>query len=156
MALMDDMGLPLRETLPILVDVLTEYDLRKHIKIIVAGKLVTPADVAWALCMGADFISTARGFMFALGCIQALQCNKNTCPTGITTHNKKLQRGLEPAAKAERVASYAKQMVYEVGVIAHACGVKQPRELNRGHARVVNDLGLSVPLYELHPDKKPL
>ena len=153
MALIDDMGLPLRESLPIVADVLTEYGLREHIKIIVSGKMVTPTDVAWALCLGADFINSARGFMFALGCIQALQCNRNTCPTGITTHNKKLQRGLEPAVKAKRVASYAEQMAYEVGMIAHACGVKQPRELNRSHARIVNDHGLSVPLYQLHPDK---
>ncbi len=153
MALIDDMGLPLRESLPIVVDVLTEYGLRPHIKIITSGKLITPTDVAWALCLGADFVTSARGFMFALGCIQALQCNKNTCPTGITTHNKKLQRGLEPGDKARRVTNYAEQMVYEVGMIAHACGVKQPRELNRSHARIVNDSGLSIPLYQLHPDK---
>jgi glutamate synthase domain-containing protein 2 len=153
MALIDDMGLPLRESLPMAVDVLKEYGLRDHIKVIVSGKMVTPADVAWALCLGADFVNSARGFMFALGCIQALQCNRNTCPTGITTHNKKLQRGLEPAVKAKRVASYAEQMAYEVGMIAHACGVRQPRELDRSHARIVNDNGLSTPLYQLHPDK---
>ena len=57
-----------------------------------SGKLVTSARAAWALCVGADFINTARGFMFALGCIQALRCHQNTCPTGVTTHNKRLQR----------------------------------------------------------------
>ena len=155
MALIDDMGLPLRESLPMVVDVLKEHSLKDRIKVIASGKLVTPTDVAWALCLGADCVTSARGFMFALGCIQALQCNKNTCPTGITTHNKKLQRGLEPGLKADRVASYAKQMVYEVGLIAHACGVKQPRALSREHARIVNDTGLSTPLYELHPDRTP-
>ena len=155
MALIDDMGLPLRESLPMVVDVLKEHGLKDRIKVIASGKLVTPTDVAWALCLGADCVTSARGFMFALGCIQALQCNKNTCPTGITTHNKKLQRGLEPGLKADRVASYAKQMVYEVGLIAHACGVKQPRALSREHARIVNDTGLSTPLYELHPDRTP-
>jgi len=156
MALIDDMGLPLRESLPIIVDVLNEHDLRQHIKVIVSGKLITPTEVAWALCLGADFITSARGFMFALGCIQALQCNKNTCPTGITTHSKKLQRGLQPQVKAKRVTSYAQQMSYEVGLIAHACGVKQPRELDRSHARIVTDTGISIPLYELHPDRKPI
>jgi glutamate synthase domain-containing protein 2 len=155
MPLIDDVGLPLRESLPLLIDKLNEYGLRDQVKVIASGKLITPADVAWALCMGADFIVSARGFMFALGCIQALQCNKNTCPTGITTHNKRLQKGLDPNDKAVRVASYAKNMTYEVGVIAHSCGVKEPRELLRFHARVVGNNGLSMPLNELHPDIQP-
>jgi glutamate synthase domain-containing protein 2 len=111
--------------------------------------------VAWALCVGADFITSARGFMFALGCIQALQCNKNTCPTGITTHDEKLQRGLHPPTKAARVAGYARNMEKEVGMIAHACGVKSPRELNRSHARVVQPNGLSTSLSELYPEVEP-
>ena len=155
MPLIDDVGLPLRESLPLLIDKLNEYGLHDRVKIIASGKLITPADVAWALCMGADFIVSARGFMFALGCIQALQCNKNTCPTGITTHNKRLQKGLNPADKAVRVANYAKNMSYEVGIIAHSCGVKEPRELRRFHARIVTSNGLSIPLDELHPDITP-
>ena len=155
MPLIDAVGLPLRESLPMLVDKLTEYGLRERVRVIASGKLLTPEDVAWALCMGADFITNARGFMFALGCIQALQCNKNTCPTGITTHNEKLQRGLHPPEKAERVAAYVRNMVNEVGIIAHACGVRSPSELNRTHARVVQDNGLSVGLDELHPEPAP-
>jgi glutamate synthase domain-containing protein 2 len=89
--------------------------------------------------------------MFALGCIQALQCNRNTCPTGITTHNEKLQRGLHPPDKAERVAAYVRNMVQEVGMIAHACGVRSPSELNRSHARVMQENGLSIGLDQLHP-----
>ena len=152
MSLMDDVGLPIRESLPLVIDKLVEYGLRERIKVIVAGKLVTPTDVAWALCMGADFANSARGFMFALGCIQALQCNKNTCPTGITTHNKQLQTGLDPEDKAVRVKYYAKNMVKEVGVIAHSCGVREPRQLRRHHARIVTDNGLSIPLSKLHPE----
>jgi len=152
MPLIDDMGLPLREGLPLVVNKLIENGLRDRIKIFASGKLVTPADVAWALCLGADFCATARGFMFALGCIQALQCNKNTCPTGITTHDIKMHAGLVVEEKAERVANYAKNMVYEVGVIGHSCGVKEPREFRRFHARVVCQNGLSVPLDELHPE----
>ena len=152
MPLIDDVGLPLRESLPLLVDKLNEYGLRDRTRVIASGKLVTPADVAWALCLGADFVVSARGFMFALGCIQALQCNRNTCPTGITTHNKRLQRGLNPEDKAVRVANYARNITYEVGIIAHSCGVREPRELKRFHARVVGSNGLSVALNELHPD----
>ncbi|HTT08057.1 MAG TPA: FMN-binding glutamate synthase family protein [Gammaproteobacteria bacterium] len=150
--LIDDVGLPLRESLPLLVDKLMEYGLRERVRVIASGKLVTPADVAWALCVGADFINTARGFMFALGCIQALQCNKNTCPTGITTHNEKLQRGLVPSDKAERVMYYAKNMRREVGMIAHSCGAREPRQLRRRHARIVMANGLSVALDELYPE----
>ncbi len=149
-ALIDDMGLPLREALPLLVDQLREYGLRERVRVIASGKLVTPADVAWALCAGADFVCTARGFMFVLGCIQALQCNKNTCPTGITTHDPRLQRGLIPATKAERVAHYQRNITHEVGMLAHACGVREPRELTRRHCRVVGANGLSVPLDVLY------
>lgn len=152
--LIDDMGLPLRESLPLLVDALVKHGLRERIKVIASGKLVTPADVAWALCVGADFVVSARGFMFALGCIQALQCNKNTCPTGITTHNERLQRGLVPQDKATRVASYCRNLNHEVGIIAHSCGVPEPRRLKRFHARVVADNGKSIPLNELYPDQK--
>ncbi len=81
--------------------------------------------------MGADFVNSARGFMFSLGCIQAMQCNKDTCPTGVTTHNPKLQRGLNPEHKAVRVANYARNMVHAVGMIAHSCGVPEPRKLRR-------------------------
>jgi glutamate synthase domain-containing protein 2 len=154
--LLDDMGLPLHESLPIVVNKLIEYGLRDRIKIISSGKLINPADVAWALCVGADFITSARGFMFSLGCIQALQCNKNSCPTGITTHDKKLQRGLDPLIKADRVSDYVKNMVYEVGMIAHSCGVSHLRDLERHHARVIQGNGMSVPLDRLYPQVQPL
>lgn len=150
-SLMDFMGLPIKQSLPMLVDVLESYGLKQRVKVIVSGKLVNPAEVAWAMCMGADFVVSARGFMFSLGCIQALQCNKNSCPTGITTHNPKLQKGLVVADKAERVAHYAKNLMYEVGVIAHSCGVPEPRRLKRFHAQTINDLGLPQSLDELHP-----
>ncbi len=149
--LMDEMGLPLRESLPMLVDKLDEFGLRGRIRVICSGKRVTPSEVAWALCAGADAVNAARGFMFSLGCIQAMKCNRNTCPTGVTTHDKRLQRGLDPEDKAVRVANYARNMKKEVATIAHSCGVPEPRRLKRYHARVVTQNGLSVPLSELHP-----
>src|SRR5690554_7168679 len=76
---------------------------------------MTPDRVAWALCVGADMMVSARGFMFALGCIQAMQCNRNTCPTGITTHDPKLQHGLVPAQKSVRVAQFVESLIKEVG-----------------------------------------
>ena len=152
MSLIDYMGLPIRESLPRVVDILSNHGLKQRIKIITSGKLVTPADVAWALCVGADFIVSARGFMFSLGCIQALQCDKNTCPTGITTHNKKLQTGLDIEVKAQRVKNYATNMAYEVGVVAHSCGVREPRQLRRFHARIVTDTGMSRSLDEFYEE----
>jgi len=153
MSLIDYVGLPIQESLPLVVDKLNEYELRERIKVIASGKLITPAEVVWALCMGADFIVSARGFMFAMGCIQALQCDKNTCPTGITTHDKKLQRGLVHSQKSWRVTHYIQNMIHEVGVIGHSCGVKSPREFKRFHARIVQSNGRSLPLDELYPDK---
>ncbi len=149
--LMDYMGMPLKESLPLIVDLLHEYGLRDRIKVVASGKLITPGKVALALSVGADFCNSARGFMFALGCIQALQCNKNTCPTGVTTHNLDLQRGLVPEDKAVRVAAYAKKLVYGVGLIAHSCGVTEPRGLQRHHVRVIQHGGASRSMAELYP-----
>lgn len=106
MALMDNVGLPLRYALPMLTDILARRRLRDRIRVIASGKLVTPADVAWAYCAGADAVNTARGFMFSIGCIQALRCHTNNCPTGVTTHKKHLQAALDPVRKARQVASY--------------------------------------------------
>jgi glutamate synthase domain-containing protein 2 len=152
MPLIDSVGMSLRESLPVVVDKLKQYGLRDRVKVIASGKLITPSAVAWALCIGADFIVSARGFMFSLGCIQALQCNKNTCPTGITTHNPKFQRGLDPKDKSIRVANYVQNMTKEVGMIAHSCGVTSPRALNRTHARIVQGNGKAIGLDELFPE----
>lgn len=151
MSLIDNMGLPIRESLPLVVDMLCKHGLRERIRVIASGKLVNPSGGAAALCAGADFINTARGFMLALGCIQALQCNKNTCPTGITTHNKRLQRGLVPEDKAKRVQRYSETLRKEIGTIAHSCGVAEPRGLRRYHCRVVQQDGRSKPMDEIYP-----
>ncbi|MEM7777058.1 MAG: FMN-binding glutamate synthase family protein [Pseudomonadota bacterium] len=152
MPLMDSVGLTLREALPMVSDVLRRHGLKDRIRVIASGKLITPSGVAWALCAGADFVTSARGFMFSLGCIQALKCNKNTCPTGITTHNRRLQAGLDPKEKSVRVANYCKSLIHEVEIIAHSCGVPEPRRLRRYHVRIVQDDGRSVPLDALYPE----
>jgi glutamate synthase domain-containing protein 2 len=153
-SLMDYVGLTIQESLPLVVDKLVEYRLRDRVRVIASGKLITPADVAWALCMGADFVNSARGFMFALGCIQSMQCNKNTCAAGITTQDPRLQRGLDPIDKAERVCHYVENVIKDVGIIAHSCGADDPRQLRREHCRIVTGLGRSVPLSELYPPVK--
>ncbi len=153
--LADNVGLPLAESLPIVVDTLTTYGLREQIKVIASGKLVTSSEVAWVLCMGADFAVSARGFMFALGCIQSLQCHKDTCPTGITTHNKRLQKGLVVEDKGERVARYAHWVNHEINVIAHSCGLSNAREFRREHVRIVQKPGISQSLLSLYPEPEP-
>ncbi len=149
--LADHMSLPIMEALPRVVDALIESGLKDRVKVVASGKLVTPAKAAWALCAGADFVTSARGFMFALGCIQAMRCHTNTCPTGITTHNKRLQRGLVVEEKFVRVANYANSMNREIEMIAHACGLRHPRELRREHVRLVQTAGRSEAMNMQYP-----
>lgn len=151
MPLMDLVGMPIREALPRIVDLRDRYGFKERIRIIASGKMINPGDVAWAMCAGADFVVSARGFMFALGCIQALKCNRNTCPTGITTHDARLQHGLVVEDKFEKVAHYAKSLVKEVETIAHSVGVTEPREMRRRHVRIVQADGQSVPMNEIFP-----
>jgi glutamate synthase domain-containing protein 2 len=154
-ALADHMSLSIEEALPRVIDALIETGLKNRIKVVASGKIVTSARAAWALCVGADFVNTARGFMFALGCIQALRCHQNTCPTGVTTHNKRLQRALVVEEKYLRVANYAMNMNKEIDMIAHSCGVRHARELRREHVRSVQASGQSVALNMLYPYPEP-
>ncbi|NKX41059.1 FMN-binding glutamate synthase family protein [Rhodobacteraceae bacterium R_SAG1] len=151
MPLIDLVGMSVREALPLVCNLRDEYGLRDRIRLIASGKLVNPGDVAWALAAGADFVTSARGFMFSLGCIQALKCNKNSCPTGITTHDKHLQKGLVVEEKSTRVARYAREIIHEVETIAHSVGVNEPRQLRRRHVRIMQEDGTSRPMHELMP-----
>ena len=121
--LADFVGLPITQALPLVAAARARHGLQDRIRILAAGKLVTPDKVAWALCMGADFVMSARGFMFALGCIQAMKCGSGNCPTGVTAANPKLIRGLDPSDKAVRVQRYAERIREEVEIIAHSCGL---------------------------------
>jgi glutamate synthase domain-containing protein 2 len=122
-SLADYVGLPITQALPVVAALRAEHGLEGRVRILAAGKLVTPDKVAWALCMGADFVSSARGFMFALGCIQAMKCGSGHCPTGVTAVDPKLIAGLDPTDKAVRVGNYARRMQDEVEIIAHSCGL---------------------------------
>ena len=138
--LADYVGLPITQALPYVSALRDEHGLHERIRIVASGKLVTPDKVAWALCMGADFVSSARGFMFSLGCIQAMKCGSGKCPTGVTAVDPKLIRGLDPTDKAVRVSKYARQVADEVEIIAHSCGLtdatgfapKHVTEIERG------------------------
>jgi glutamate synthase domain-containing protein 2 len=121
-ALADYVGLPITQALPILAAARARHGLTERIRIVASGKLITPDKVAWALCMGADFVSSARGFMFSLGCIQAMKCSSGKCPTGVTAADPRLIAGLDPTDKGARVARYAARVMEDVEIIAHACG----------------------------------
>ena len=121
--LMDYVGLPITMALPQVAAARERHGLEDRIRIVASGKLITPDKVAWALCMGADFVSSARGFMFSLGCIQAMKCGTGKCPTGVTSSEPRLIAGLDPTDKAARVARYAERMRDEVEMIAHSCGL---------------------------------
>ena len=150
--LLDYVGTLIWDSLPLVDNELIRAGLRDRIRIIVSGKMLMPGNIAKALCLGADVCVSARGPMFALGCIQALQCNQNTCPTGITTHNKTLQKGLNVSDKSERVVRYIQRVNYDLGVIAHSCGLKHPRLFQRHHARVYSEDGEGLMgLDQLHP-----
>ncbi len=154
--LIDHVSLPIAEALPRVVDSLLQSGLKSRIYVVAAGKLVTSAEGAWALCAGADFVNTARGFMFSLGCIQAMRCHLNTCPTGITTHDERLQNGLVVEEKYLRVANYAKNVNKEINMIAHSCGLHHARQFKREHVRIVETAGKSVALNILYPYPEPL
>jgi glutamate synthase domain-containing protein 2 len=150
-ALADHVALPIAEGLPRVVDSLLLAGLKQRVRVVASGKLITSAKAAWALSVGADFVNTARGFMFALGCIQAMRCHTNTCPTGVTTHNPRFQRGLVVEEKSTRVANYALGMNTEIDMIAHSCGCKHARELRRHHVRIVQGPGRSIAYSTLFP-----
>lgn len=154
MPLMDLVGMPIREALPLVADLRARFGLTQRIRLIASGKLVNPGDVAWALAAGADFVTSARGFMFSLGCIQAMKCNRNTCPTGITTHDPRFQKGLVAEDKFEKVARYARGIIHELETIAHSVGVPEPRQIRRSHVRLVGGDGRSRPMNEIFPGYK--
>lgn len=135
--LADYVGLPITQALPLVAAARARHGLTERIRIVASGKLITPDKVAWALCMGADFVSSARGFMFSLGCIQAMKCGSGKCPTGVTAADPKLIRGLDPRDKAVRVAHYAERIREEVEIIAHACGLRNAAEFRPGHVTAI-------------------
>lgn len=130
---MDDLGYPLMTSLQIVREVLQDLSIRDRFKILCSGKLVSSGKQMMALAFGADAVYTARGFLLALGCIQSLRCHSNSCPTGITTHNPHLMKGLDIEKKSERVKNYALNLVKHNYELLGALGVKNFSELKPEH-----------------------
>ncbi len=118
----DGVGMPLEPALIFVNRTLNNYGLRDKLKVIASGKVLTSLDILRAIAMGADMCNNARGFMFALGCIQALKCNTNTCPTGVATQDKMLIKGLDVTDKAERVYHFHKNTLHTCNELIGAAG----------------------------------
>lgn len=126
----DHIGEPLNEALIFVHNALTGTGLRDKIRVIASGKIATGFDMIHKLCIGADMCNSARAMMFSLGCIQSLQCNKNTCPTGVTSQNPRLMRGLVVEDKYKRVANFQKATVHSFLELCGAMGMHSPDQLD--------------------------
>lgn len=129
----NSVGMPLMDALVFVSDCLIGFDLRKDIKIIASGKIFTGFHLIKRLSLGADLCNSARGMMLAMGCIQSLQCNTGHCPTGITSQQPTLIKGLNVSNKRQRVANFHQETVKSVAEILAATGLSATEELNRKH-----------------------
>ncbi len=155
----NSVGMPARDAWVFVHNALTGAGLRSQISIIAAGKILTGFHMARALALGADLCASARGMMLALGCIQALRCNSDHCPTGITTHNPALVHGLHVADKTERVECYHEGTVEGFLELLAAMGLHHPSELRPRHIlRPVNDMHVRnfSEIYDFMPEGQML
>lgn len=129
----DHVGVPMREGLMLVHNTLVGLGLRESIRIGAAGKIITAMDLARTLALGADWCNAARGFMFALGCIQALACHTDRCPTGITTQDVSRWRRLDVPDKAARVAAFHRNTLLALRDLLQSAGLEHPSELGPEH-----------------------
>lgn len=129
----DSVGTPLDDALVFIHNALVGTNLREKIKLIAAGKISTGFHIVKKMALGADICNSARGMMFALGCIQALRCNSNHCPTGVATQDPQLVKGLHVGDKSQRVANFHRETVRSFFEVIGAAGITEPRELQPWH-----------------------
>ncbi|MDN4165525.1 FMN-binding glutamate synthase family protein [Cytophagales bacterium LB-30] len=143
-------GLPMKQAVAVADWALKRHKVRDKVVIFASGKISTPIEIAVAMALGADAVYIARGFMFSLGCIQALECHTNTCPSGIATQDKRLEKALNVEAAAQRIATYAKTLYTETQMLAEACGYDNPNQITADDIMVVTSPGHLDYLSELH------
>ena len=148
---LDHVGAPLRDGLVFVRNALVGAGLRDQIKIGASGKQLSAFSMAASLALGADWINSGRGFMFALGCIQSLHCHSNTCPTGIATQDKGLTRGLDVTNKAERVYHFHKNTLHALAEVIGAAGCTHPSQLTPAHITHRITADLARPADECYP-----
>lgn len=129
----NSIGMSMKDGLAIVDNLLRKYGIREQIKVIASGKIITGFHIIKSIALGADACYTARAMMLSLGCIQALECNKNNCPAGIATQNKELMRGLNVKDKSARVANFHRHTLEAVAEILAACNLSSTEELERKH-----------------------
>lgn len=129
----DHVGVPLREALMLVHNTLVGVGLRDRIKVGASGKIITAFDIAKTMAMGADWCNSARGFMFALGCIQAQTCHTGTCPTGVTTQDALRQRALVVPSKADRVRQFHHSTLHALSELVAAAGLMHPKDVKPEH-----------------------
>ena len=129
----DHMGMPMLEGLRLVHNTLVGLKLRKQIRLGASGKIISGFDVMRTLALGADWCNSARGFMFALGCIQAQTCHTGNCPTGVTTQDPKRQVALVVPSKADRVRNFHRQTLESVQEMLQATGLTAPSDLRLNH-----------------------
>ena len=129
----DHVGAPLQEGLLLVHNTLVGLNLRERVRVGCAGKVISAFDIARAMALGADWCNAARGFMFALGCIQAQSCHTGNCPTGVTTQDPLRQRALDVPTKAQRVLNYHQQTLHALQELVQAAGLNHPSEISASH-----------------------
>jgi glutamate synthase domain-containing protein 2 len=147
----NSVGMPFKEGLAFAHDALIGFDLRDKIKLFSSGKILTGFHIFRALALGADACYSARGMMFALGCIQALECNKNNCPTGVATQRPELVKGLVVTDKKERIANYHHETVKSFVELLAAAGLEHPSQVNRSQIYRRVNMKHSMRFDELFP-----
>lgn len=147
----NSIGMPLRDGLSFVVDTLRGYALKEDIKVIASGKIISGFHMARVFAIGADLCNSARAMMLAVGCIQALKCNRNTCPVGITTQNKSLYKGLNVQNKSLRVANYHNETVKSFVELLAAAGLTRPNDLKREHINRRVSMTYTMSYLQLYP-----
>ena len=150
----NSLGMPLRDGLSFAVNILRGFDLKKEIKVIASGKVFSGFHIARVIALGADMVYSGRAMMMAAGCIQALQCNNNTCPVGVATQNRSLMKGLVVENKAVRVANFHEETVKGFIQLLAASGISNPGDLKRAHINRRVSMEKVLKYNEIYPETK--
>ena len=151
----DHVGMPLREGLRLVHNTLVGINKRKEISIGASGKIISGYDIIRAMALGADWCNSARGFMFALGCIQSRTCHTDQCPTGVATQDMTRQRALVVPTKAERVYSFHKNTMASLADLIGAAGIMHPNDITSDYLMCRDGSGKAMPLSTQLPTLNP-
>ena len=152
---MDHLGMPMREGVNFVHNALIGINARDRIRIGAAGKIATAFDMARAMAIGADWCNSARGFMFALGCIQSLSCHTDRCPTGVTTQDPSRNRALVVPHKIERVYNYHHATLHALAELLAAAGLDHPQQIRPIHFSQRTSTTEVLTFAKLYPSLRP-